>query len=101
MIVPDSGLERQALFASTSLLRRHFNQFHEHIGGNGRDWFGTFHGAKRSDWNGGTINAVFVDAHVDKVRSALRTTEDNQADTSEAESGGFEEYGWPHRTPFR
>ena len=97
MIVPDSGLERQPLFASTGLPRQHVNQFRELIA----DWFGTFHGAKRSDWNGGTINAVFVDAHVDKVRSALRSTEDNQADTSEAEPGGFERYGWPHRTRFR
>jgi prepilin-type processing-associated H-X9-DG protein len=41
--------------------------------GDGRDWFGTFHGAKRSDWNGGTVNAVFVDCHVEQVRSGLQT----------------------------
>ncbi|UCD53499.1 MAG: prepilin-type N-terminal cleavage/methylation domain-containing protein [Phycisphaerales bacterium] len=63
----------------------------------GRDWFGTFHGAKRSDWNGGTCNVVFVDAHVDKVRSGLQTI-DNQADRSDAEGGRFEKYGWPFKT---
>ncbi len=66
----------------------------------GRDWFGTFHGAKRGDWNGGTVNAVFVDAHVEQVRSGLATTTDNQADRSEAEPGGFEKFGWPHRGRF-
>jgi len=64
----------------------------------GRDWFGTFHGAKRSDWNGGTVNAVFVDAHVEKVRSGLKTI-DNQADYSDTEFDGFEKYGWPFKTP--
>ncbi len=67
----------------------------------GRDWFGTFHGAKQSDWNGGTINAVFVDAHVDKIQSGLQTTADNRADMSDAEPPGFEKCGWPHRTRFR
>ncbi|MBN1360150.1 MAG: prepilin-type N-terminal cleavage/methylation domain-containing protein [Sedimentisphaerales bacterium] len=56
------------------------------------DWFGTFHGAKRGDWNGGTANAVFVDAHVEKVRSALK---DNPSDTSEMEFGRYERFGWP------
>lgn len=68
----------------------------------GRDWFGTFHGAKRNDWNGGTTNAVFVDAHVEKVRSGLQTI-DNRADYANAEgqeSGvTFEKYGWPLKTP--
>jgi prepilin-type N-terminal cleavage/methylation domain-containing protein/prepilin-type processing-associated H-X9-DG protein len=63
----------------------------------GRDWFGTFHGAKRSDWNGGTCNVVFVDAHVEKVRSGLQTV-DNGADYSDAEGGRFEKYGWPFKT---
>jgi prepilin-type N-terminal cleavage/methylation domain-containing protein len=61
----------------------------------GRDWFGTFHGAKRGDWNGGTIDAVFVDAHVESVRSGLATTSDGRADLSEAEYGRFEKFGWP------
>ena len=41
----------------------------------GRDWFGTFHNTPDGDFNGGTINAVFVDGHVQAVRSGLRTTE--------------------------
>jgi len=62
----------------------------------GRDWFGTFHGAKRSDWNGGTCNAVFVDGHVDKIRSGLQTV-DNRADYTDAEGGRFEKFGWPFK----
>jgi hypothetical protein len=65
--------------------------------GDGRDWFGTFHGAKRGDWNGGVINLVFVDAHVDSTRSALQTTSDGQADRSEAEYGRFEKFAWPFK----
>ena len=64
----------------------------------GRDWFGTFHGAKRNDWNGGTVNAVFVDAHVEKVRSGLQT-DGNRADYADAEGGRFEKYGWPFNKP--
>ncbi len=64
----------------------------------GRDWFGTFHGAKRSDWNGGTVNAVFVDSHVEKVRSGLQT-DGNRSDYSEAEFDTFEKYGWPFKKP--
>ena len=63
----------------------------------GRDWFGTFHSHPSGDLNGGTANAVFVDAHVDEVRSALG---DDPADTSEMEFGRFEKYGWPHKEPF-
>ena len=63
---------------------------------NGGDWFGTFHGAKRSDWNGGTGNAAFVDGHVDKVKSALTT---DPTDNSEKEYGKFEKYAWPFRKP--
>ncbi len=58
------------------------------------DWFGTFHGAKRGDWNGGTANAVFLDAHVQKVRSALK---DDLTDTSEMEFNRYEKFGWPHK----
>ena len=54
--------------------------------------------AGRSHWNGGTVNAVFVDAHVEKVRSGLRTI-DNQADISDTEFNGFEKYGWPFKAP--
>jgi prepilin-type N-terminal cleavage/methylation domain-containing protein/prepilin-type processing-associated H-X9-DG protein len=60
----------------------------------GRDWFGTFHGAKGDDLNGGTVNAVFVDAHVQEVRSALK---EDPSDNSEKEFGQFEKYGFPHK----
>jgi len=66
----------------------------------GRDWFATFHSRPSGDLNGGTCNAIFVDAHVEKVRSGLRTI-GNQADLSEAEYQRFEKYGWPHREPFQ
>ncbi len=62
--------------------------------GVGADWFATFHGAKRGDLNGGTSNAVFVDGHADKVRSALG---DDPSDTSEMERGGWEKYCWPYK----
>jgi len=58
----------------------------------GRDWFGTFHATKSGDLNSGTANAVFVDAHVEKVRSALK---ENPSDKSDMEWGKFEKYGWP------
>jgi prepilin-type N-terminal cleavage/methylation domain-containing protein/prepilin-type processing-associated H-X9-DG protein len=58
------------------------------------DWFGTFHGAKEGDWNGGTANAVFLDAHVEKVRSALG---DDPTDTSEMEFFRYERFGWPRK----
>lgn len=64
----------------------------------GRDWFGTFHSAPRADLNSGTVNAVFVDAHVEEVRSALGK---DPSDTSKMEFGRFEKFGWPHREPFR
>lgn len=60
----------------------------------GRDWFGTFHSTKSGDLNSGTVNAVFVDAHVHEVRSALK---EDQSDNSEKEFGQFEKYGWPHK----
>ena len=62
----------------------------------GRDWFGTFHSPMSGDLNTGTVNAVFVDAHVQEVRSALAP--DGSRD--EAEFGRFEKYGWPHKEPF-
>jgi prepilin-type N-terminal cleavage/methylation domain-containing protein/prepilin-type processing-associated H-X9-DG protein len=65
--------------------------------GDGRDWFGTFHGAKRGDWNGGTANAVFVDAHVDQVKSGLQTV-NGTADKTNAEVHGSatcEKFAWP------
>jgi len=67
--------------------------------GDGRDWFATFHSTTSRNLNGGTCNAVFVDAHVDEVRSALKR--DNQNDTSQMEFGQFEKYAWPKRQPYR
>jgi len=58
----------------------------------GPDWFGTFHGAKRGDWNGGSANAVFVDGHVERVKSALK---DNPNDNTDKEFGRYERFGWP------
>jgi len=63
----------------------------------GRDWFGTFHGAKGDDLNSGTVNAVFVDAHVQEVRTALK---EDPGDNSEKEFGQFEKYGWPKKEPY-
>jgi len=60
----------------------------------GRDWFGTFHGAKNGDLNDGMTNVVFVDAHVEEVRSALK---EDKSDNSEKEFGKFEKYGWPFK----
>jgi len=59
----------------------------------GYDWFGTFHGSKGSGLNSGTCNAVFVDAHVDEVKSAL----DEDGNLVDAEFDRFEKYGWPHK----
>ena len=64
----------------------------------GRDWFGTFHSASRADLNSGTVNAVFVDAHVEEVRSALK---ENPNDNLEKEFGRFEKFGWPNKEPFQ
>jgi prepilin-type N-terminal cleavage/methylation domain-containing protein len=66
--------------------------------GDNRDWFGTFHSTASGDLNSGTVNAVFVDAHVDEVRSALKEDPD---DYSEMEYGQFEKYSWPHKQPFQ
>jgi prepilin-type N-terminal cleavage/methylation domain-containing protein/prepilin-type processing-associated H-X9-DG protein len=63
---------------------------------NMRDWYGTFHGTNANDPNGGTVNASFVDAHVQKVKSAFG---EDPKDTSQMEYGRFEKYGWPHRKP--
>jgi prepilin-type N-terminal cleavage/methylation domain-containing protein/prepilin-type processing-associated H-X9-DG protein len=69
--------------------------------GDGRDWFGTFHGAKRGDWNGGTVNLVFVDSHVESTKSGLQVAPDKMtADRSECEYGRFEKFAWPfEKTP--
>lgn len=64
----------------------------------GRDWFATFHGRPSGNLNGGTCNAIFVDAHVGEVRSALK---ENPSDNTEKEFGQFEKYGWPHKKPYR
>lgn len=66
--------------------------------GDDRDWFGTFHSTSTGKLNNGTVNAVFTDAHVDKVRSALK---ENPDDDSEKEFGQFEKYAWPHRERFQ
>jgi prepilin-type N-terminal cleavage/methylation domain-containing protein/prepilin-type processing-associated H-X9-DG protein len=63
---------------------------------NGRDWMGTFHETNANNRNGGTVNAAFVDGHVQEVKSALG---DDITDTTNMEYGRFEKYGWPHRTP--
>jgi prepilin-type N-terminal cleavage/methylation domain-containing protein/prepilin-type processing-associated H-X9-DG protein len=63
---------------------------------NFRDWFGTFHGTNANNRNGGTVNASFVDAHVQKVKSAFG---EDPTDTSQMEYGRFEKHGWPHRKP--
>jgi prepilin-type N-terminal cleavage/methylation domain-containing protein len=63
--------------------------------GDGRDWFGTFHATKGGDLNSGTANAIFVDAHVEEVRSALG---DDQNDTSQMERDGrYEKFCWPYK----
>jgi prepilin-type N-terminal cleavage/methylation domain-containing protein len=66
--------------------------------GDSRDWFGTFHGASSANLNIGTTNVVFVDAHVDEVRSALK---EDQADNTEKEFGRFEKFAWPNKKPFQ
>jgi len=65
--------------------------------GDGRDWFGTFHQAVKADNgnpDGGFTNLVFVDGHVDKVKSALK---EDTSDTSEMEWGRFEKNSWPSK----
>jgi prepilin-type N-terminal cleavage/methylation domain-containing protein/prepilin-type processing-associated H-X9-DG protein len=62
--------------------------------GDGRDWFATFHSTASGDLDSGTSNAVFVDAHVEKVRSALGK---DPSDTSEMEFGQYEKYAWPYK----
>ncbi len=66
-----------------------------------RDWLGTFHGAKAGDLNTGSVNAVFVDAHVEQVTSALTTNKINTTiDKSQMEFGRFEKFGWPNKENF-
>lgn len=69
--------------------------------GDGREWFGTFHGVSRRLRNCGTINAAFADGHAQKVHSALVTTEDLQMNLSDAEYGLFEKCAWPFDRPPR
>jgi prepilin-type N-terminal cleavage/methylation domain-containing protein/prepilin-type processing-associated H-X9-DG protein len=58
------------------------------------DWMGTFHGAKKGNWNGGTVNAVFIDCHVASVKSALK---EDPTDKTDMEFFQFEKYGWPNK----
>lgn len=67
------------------------------LSSNGNDWFGTFHNAGH-DLNSGMVNAIFVDGHVQSVRSALKN---NPNDNSEKEFNWFEKYGWPHSEAYR
>ena len=62
--------------------------------GFGLDWFGTFHNTNIDNMNSGTVNAVFVDGHVQEVISALKT---DYSDNAEMEFGRFEKYCWPHQ----
>ena len=62
--------------------------------GDGRDWFGTFHNTKSGDLNSGMVNAVFVDAHVEPVRSALG---DDPSDKSQMELGTNEKFATPNK----
>ncbi|MHC4496465.1 MAG: type II secretion system protein [Planctomycetota bacterium] len=64
----------------------------------GRDWFGTFHSTASGDLNSGTVNAVFVDASVREVRSALGKDTSYREDM---EFGSFEKFGWPKKEPYR
>ena len=64
----------------------------------GRDWFGTFHDAQSGDLNSGNANAIFVDAHVESVRSALG---DDPSDTTDMEFSEFEKYGWPFKREYQ
>ena len=52
-----------------------------------------FHGSKGSGLNSGTANAIFVDAHVGEVKSAL----DEDGNLVDPEFESFEKYGWPHK----
>jgi prepilin-type N-terminal cleavage/methylation domain-containing protein len=61
--------------------------------GMGYDWLGTFHGSRGTDLNSGTCNAVFVDAHVDQIKSVL----DKDGNLVDAEFGKYERYAWPHK----
>jgi len=62
--------------------------------GDGRDWFGTFHSTASGDLDSGTCNAVFVDSHVEEVRSALGK---NPKDTSNMEFDQYEKYAYPYK----
>ncbi|MFC1761086.1 type II secretion system protein [Planctomycetota bacterium] len=61
----------------------------------GADWYGTFHSGVRGDLNTGSCNVVFVDGHVDEVRSARQGDGDN-ATVEGLEYQQFEKFGWPY-----
>jgi prepilin-type N-terminal cleavage/methylation domain-containing protein len=65
--------------------------------GDGRDWFGTFHSTRSGDLNSGMVNAVFVDAHVDEIRSALGPEGEDMG----MEFGQFEKFSWPNKRPYQ
>jgi prepilin-type processing-associated H-X9-DG protein len=50
------------------------------------------------DLNSGTANLVFVDAHVEEVRSALGKDTSYKGDM---EFNEFEKFGWPKKEPYR
>jgi prepilin-type N-terminal cleavage/methylation domain-containing protein/prepilin-type processing-associated H-X9-DG protein len=61
------------------------------------DWMGTYHGAKGANLNGGTANTVFVDNHVEKVKSGLQVskTDPTQPDYTDCEfTNHYEKFGW-------
>jgi len=64
----------------------------------GRDWFSTYHSTMSGDLNSGTANLVFVDAHVEEIRSALGKDPSYREDM---EFNKFEKYGWPKKEPYR
>ncbi len=66
---------------------------------NGREWLGTFHSTMIDTPNNGAVNTVFIDGHVQKVRSAFSVGDQGPADSNEMEFGKFEKYAWPHREP--
>lgn len=65
--------------------------------GDGTDWFGTFHQARRTkdgNLSIGYTNIVFVDGHVDKDTSALQEDPDI---TTGKEFGRFEKFSYPKK----
>jgi prepilin-type N-terminal cleavage/methylation domain-containing protein/prepilin-type processing-associated H-X9-DG protein len=64
----------------------------------GRDFFGTFHSGTRGDLNTGRCNVVFVDGHVDEVKSVQQG---DVVNTALYEYQAFEIYGWPYKEPYQ